>query len=145
MTTGRRLFCKELLCFNTVPCRHMPLLVHFSLSRRDRRGCGANPNAQTKAGATPLDLAKKDPPSQIGTRARLAFLVGCAEDEREELTHFGRSVSDDSRASEMFEHGHSLRSSFKGPAHHLARVLARFHATGTVRNSNGISSDVGLT
>ena len=29
MTTGRRLFCKEILCFNTMPCRHMPLLVHF--------------------------------------------------------------------------------------------------------------------
>ena len=26
---GNRLFCKEFLCFNTMPCRHMPLLVHF--------------------------------------------------------------------------------------------------------------------
>ena len=26
------------------------------------RGLGANPNSQTKAGATPLDLAKKDLP-----------------------------------------------------------------------------------
>ena len=32
MTTGDRLFCKEFLCFNTVPCRHMPLLVHFCKS-----------------------------------------------------------------------------------------------------------------
>ena len=24
-----RLFRKEFLCFNTMPCRHMPLLVHF--------------------------------------------------------------------------------------------------------------------
>ena len=22
-------FCKEFLCVNTMPCRHMPLLVHF--------------------------------------------------------------------------------------------------------------------
>ena len=29
MTTGHRLFYKELLCFNTMPCRHMPLPVHF--------------------------------------------------------------------------------------------------------------------
>ena len=29
MTTGHRLLCKELLCFNIMPCRHMPLLVHF--------------------------------------------------------------------------------------------------------------------
>ena len=29
MTTGHRLFCKEFLRFNTMPCRHMPLLVHF--------------------------------------------------------------------------------------------------------------------
>ena len=29
MTTGRRLFCKEFLSFDTMPCRHMPLLVHF--------------------------------------------------------------------------------------------------------------------
>ena len=29
MTTGHRLFCKEILCFNTMPCRHMPVLVHF--------------------------------------------------------------------------------------------------------------------
>ena len=28
-TTGHRLFCKESLCFNTMPCRHMPFLVHF--------------------------------------------------------------------------------------------------------------------
>ena len=28
----RRLFCKGLLCFNTMPCRHMRLLVHFSLA-----------------------------------------------------------------------------------------------------------------
>ena len=26
---GDRLFCKKFLCFNTMPCRHMPLLVHF--------------------------------------------------------------------------------------------------------------------
>ena len=25
-------FCKELLCFDTMPCRHMPLLVHFWFS-----------------------------------------------------------------------------------------------------------------
>ena len=24
MTTGNRLFCKEFLCFNIMPCRHMP-------------------------------------------------------------------------------------------------------------------------
>ena len=29
MTTGHRLFCKELLCFSTVLCRHMPSLAHF--------------------------------------------------------------------------------------------------------------------
>ena len=29
LTTGHRLFRREFLCFNTVPCRHMPLLVHF--------------------------------------------------------------------------------------------------------------------
>ena len=29
MTTGHRLSCKEFLCFDTVPCLHMPLLVHF--------------------------------------------------------------------------------------------------------------------
>ena len=29
MTSGHMLFCKEFLCFNTMPCRHMPLLVHF--------------------------------------------------------------------------------------------------------------------
>ena len=28
MTTGHRLFYKEFLCFNAMPCRHMPLLVH---------------------------------------------------------------------------------------------------------------------
>ena len=27
LTTGHRLFCKEFLCFNTIPCRPMPLLV----------------------------------------------------------------------------------------------------------------------
>ena len=26
-------FCKEFLCFNTMPCRHMPLIVHFWPSR----------------------------------------------------------------------------------------------------------------
>ena len=29
MTTGHRLFCKEFLRFNTLPCRRMPLLAHF--------------------------------------------------------------------------------------------------------------------
>ena len=29
MTTGHRLFCKEFLGFNTMPCRNMLLLVHF--------------------------------------------------------------------------------------------------------------------
>ena len=29
MTTGHRLFCKELLSFNTTPRRHTPLHVHF--------------------------------------------------------------------------------------------------------------------
>ena len=29
MTTGHRLLCKEFLRFNTVPCRHMPLLAYF--------------------------------------------------------------------------------------------------------------------
>ena len=29
MKTGHRLFCKEFLCFNTMPCRHVPFLVHF--------------------------------------------------------------------------------------------------------------------
>ena len=29
MTTGHRLFFEEFQCFNTMPCRHMPLLVHF--------------------------------------------------------------------------------------------------------------------
>ena len=29
MTAGHRLFCKECPCFNTLPCRHMPLHVHF--------------------------------------------------------------------------------------------------------------------
>ena len=33
-TTGHRLFCKELPCFNTTPCRHMTLLVHFWLRLR---------------------------------------------------------------------------------------------------------------
>ena len=39
MTTGHRLFCKEFLCFNTMPWRHMPLLVHFRrlLGQRVRR------------------------------------------------------------------------------------------------------------
>ena len=31
MTKGHRLFCKEPLCFNTMPCRPMPLLVHFRM------------------------------------------------------------------------------------------------------------------
>ena len=40
--TGHRLFFKGVLCFNTMPCRHMPLLVHFServcdLQRRSAR------------------------------------------------------------------------------------------------------------
>ena len=35
MTTGRRLFCKEFLCFDTIPCRHMPLLVHFWIAQKD--------------------------------------------------------------------------------------------------------------
>ena len=26
---GNRLFCKEFPCFSTMPCRHVPLLVHF--------------------------------------------------------------------------------------------------------------------
>ena len=30
MTIGHRLFCKEFLCFNTMPRRHMPLLMHNS-------------------------------------------------------------------------------------------------------------------
>ena len=29
MTSGHRLFCKGFRCFNTVPCRIMPSLVHF--------------------------------------------------------------------------------------------------------------------
>ena len=29
MTTGHWLFCKKFLRFNTMPCRHMPLLVYF--------------------------------------------------------------------------------------------------------------------
>ena len=32
MKTGHRLFCKDFLCFNTMPCRHIPLLVHFWLN-----------------------------------------------------------------------------------------------------------------
>ena len=32
-----RLFCKEFLCFNTIPCRHMPLLVHFWISGEGQR------------------------------------------------------------------------------------------------------------
>ena len=31
VTTGYRLFRKEFLCFNTMPCRPMPLPVHFRL------------------------------------------------------------------------------------------------------------------
>ena len=31
MATGHRLFCKQFLCFNTMSCRHMPLLVHLLL------------------------------------------------------------------------------------------------------------------
>ena len=31
MTTGHRLFCKEFACFNTMPCRLMPLLVQLWL------------------------------------------------------------------------------------------------------------------
>ena len=29
MTTGHRLFCEAFLCFNTMPCPHLPRLVHF--------------------------------------------------------------------------------------------------------------------
>ena len=29
MTTGHRLFCKEFLCFGTMPCRPMPSLMRF--------------------------------------------------------------------------------------------------------------------
>ena len=29
MATRHRLFCKPLLRFDTMPCRHTPLLVHF--------------------------------------------------------------------------------------------------------------------
>ena len=31
MTTGHRLFRKEILCFDTTPCRHMPFLVHYTI------------------------------------------------------------------------------------------------------------------
>ena len=34
MTTGHRLFRKDFLCLNTMPCRQMPLLVHFRATRR---------------------------------------------------------------------------------------------------------------
>ena len=33
-----RLFCQELLCFNTMPCRRMPLLVHFGGASGGPRG-----------------------------------------------------------------------------------------------------------
>ena len=36
MTTGHWLFCREFLCFNTMPRRHMPLLVHFWDSMRGK-------------------------------------------------------------------------------------------------------------
>ena len=29
LTTGHRLVCKDFMCFDTMPCRHMRLLVHF--------------------------------------------------------------------------------------------------------------------
>ena len=35
---GIGLFCKEFLCFDTVPCRHMPLLVHFWTSPGSEAG-----------------------------------------------------------------------------------------------------------
>ena len=38
------LFCKEVLCFNTMPYRHMPLLVHF----RDRKAEGAKNGASLR-------------------------------------------------------------------------------------------------
>ena len=38
MTTGQRLFCMEFLCFNTLPCRHMPLLAHPGRKETGRRG-----------------------------------------------------------------------------------------------------------
>ena len=42
MTTGHRLFCKECLRFDTTPCRHMSLLVHFWHRTRTRpRSCSS--------------------------------------------------------------------------------------------------------
>ena len=29
MTTGHRLFCEELLCFNTTPCRHICIYIYI--------------------------------------------------------------------------------------------------------------------
>ena len=32
-------FCKNILCFNTMPCRHMPLFVHFWTTERLAEHC----------------------------------------------------------------------------------------------------------
>ena len=57
MTTGHRLFCKEFLRLNTMPCRHTPLLVHFEVPvtreslpwppshRQSSRGADVRPNS----------------------------------------------------------------------------------------------------
>ena len=46
MTTGHRVWRKELLCFSTMPCRHTPLLVYFFLTLRAWRGPSAGPKLQ---------------------------------------------------------------------------------------------------
>ena len=46
------LFCKELLCFNTMPCRHMPLLVHL---RKDQGSVLPPRSGYPRTGATGHD------------------------------------------------------------------------------------------
>ena len=66
MTTGHKLSCKDFLCFNTVPCRPTPLLVHFSDRTEPRpsedwlQNGGQPPDALLATGDADIDSRRRD-------------------------------------------------------------------------------------
>ena len=83
--------CKEFLCFNTTPCRHVPLLVHFWASgcRLADLSCGPRPSTW-----------------QFGREHRSHFNLQTSDmsfDRRHHISSLGHGVtpSDESKAAIM--------------------------------------------
>ena len=54
---GVRSFCKKFLCINTMPCRHMPFLVHSWISLDLNRSCNGRAVTSTPADSTTRQAA----------------------------------------------------------------------------------------